>query len=270
MPQIIGQTSIGQAVPVEILRTYTGWALCRPLEPLPNLDAETYLPTGHALLHLSSRRLWVSVFKTTFEQPEVDFEPFIDWMVARGVQPAESWVSIRRLGDTEVPPPKTRSRKGLAPPSLARALGKGWTPGKIINPETGQREWIGTDEHQGQRRRQIIEPGTRKRKQPAGPIEQQVDATPPQETTPMSPRQRHAEYAPKFTMWTSYHPPVGLEERGHNEYYYRSHDGRWVVRPGNYGTMIVRDMQQNRTHVVEGKMPEAEAFVRQFMDAEDR
>lgn len=57
---------------------------------------------------------------------------------------------------------------------------KGWEPGEILDARTGKREWIGTGPDRGKRRRQIIEPGTRKRRQPAqpAPSEQHREKTP--------------------------------------------------------------------------------------------
>lgn len=65
----------------------------------------------------------------------------------------------------------------------------------------------------------------------------------------------------RFVMWTSYHPAVGFEERGHNEFYFRSECGRWYARMGNFGNMVVEDRVNDKIHLVKGKMPEVEAFV---------
>jgi hypothetical protein len=67
---------------------------------------------------------------------------------------------------------------------------------------------------------------------------------------------------PKFSMWTTYHPPLGFSRKGHNEFVFVSDCGRWHARQGNFGTMILTDRRQNSTHVIKGKMPDVEKFVR--------
>ncbi len=65
----------------------------------------------------------------------------------------------------------------------------------------------------------------------------------------------------EFIICTSYHPPLGFADRGHNEFYFLSRCGRWHARQGNFGTMILTDRSKNAVHVIKGKMPEVHAFV---------
>jgi hypothetical protein len=73
------------------------------------------------------------------------------------------------------------------------------------------------------------------------------------------------------TQWiigTSYHMPLGFSKKGTHECYWVSACGRWHVRQGNYGTMILTDRHKNVTHVVKGKMPEVEAKIEQMLREE--
>lgn len=81
-----------------------------------------------------------------------------------------------------------------------------------------------------------------------------------------------------WDMGTSYHPPVGFQKRGHNEFYWVSSCNRWHVRPGNFGTtacgihyMILTDRDRdNCIHVVKGKMPEVEAMIEEILSSHPR
>lgn len=71
-----------------------------------------------------------------------------------------------------------------------------------------------------------------------------------------------------FEIWTAYRPPVGFQNRGHNEYYFLSRCRRWHAREGNFGTMILTDHSNDLVHVVKGKMPEVEEKVRELLARE--
>lgn len=70
--------------------------------------------------------------------------------------------------------------------------------------------------------------------------------------------------AVRFEIWTSYHPPVGFQKRGRSEVYWLSTCRRWHARVGNFGTIILTDRDNQVIHVVKGKMPEVEAFVKEL------
>ncbi len=72
----------------------------------------------------------------------------------------------------------------------------------------------------------------------------------------------------EFQTCTSYHPPVGFQKKGHNEFYYSSKCGRWHARQGNFGTMILTDKRTSEKHVVKGRMPEVETAVRAILAKE--
>lgn len=74
----------------------------------------------------------------------------------------------------------------------------------------------------------------------------------------------------EFQMWTSYHPAVGFQEKGHNEFYFRSRCGRWHARQGAPGTMILTDKDNDTLQVVSGKMPEVEALVNEILSSHPR
>jgi hypothetical protein len=65
----------------------------------------------------------------------------------------------------------------------------------------------------------------------------------------------------QFEIHTTYHPAVGRQKRGHNEFCFVSKCGRWHARQGNFGTMVLTDRVKDALHIVKGKMPEVEAFV---------
>lgn len=68
----------------------------------------------------------------------------------------------------------------------------------------------------------------------------------------------------QFDMWT-----------GVNEFYYLSKCGRWLVRQGNFGNMVITDRSKTTAcrdddvvYLVKGRMPEVEAKVKALVALE--
>ena len=57
----------------------------------------------------------------------------------------------------------------------------------------------------------------------------------------------------EFVMWA-----------GNDEFYWKSRCGRWIAREGCFGVMVLTDRERDVVHVVDGKMPEVEALVKEM------
>jgi hypothetical protein len=71
----------------------------------------------------------------------------------------------------------------------------------------------------------------------------------------------------EFTLWSEGKDPFN----GRSRFAWVSRCRRWHVRVGNYGNMVVRDLNTtDGLHLVKGDMPDVIAFVNALLKAEGK